>query len=118
MINKEFLGSCSDEQIERAVEWTCCKNLSIYEESSLGDYEFGYFNTLKYCSSPNDTMPIAFANGLSLAKTFNDDEYYVSNGKMHMLSGEIMEDEFCSFNPNPLRAICEVYILMSQKEAK
>jgi hypothetical protein len=33
MINEQFLSDCTDDQIEKGVEWTRCKNLSIYEES-------------------------------------------------------------------------------------
>lgn len=108
MITQEFLSQCSDERIERGVAWL--RFCGIVEPGDdwkdfidLSDIP-RYPNWPKYCASPNDIMPIAFANKFSIWPiTRYTDTYRVSD-----LSGYNYV-----FNANPLRAICEVYILMS-----
>ena len=103
MITQEFLQQCSDEQINKGVEWMLCKELSLCDHSPFDDYQFGYFNTLNYCTSPNDIMPIAFANMFSICPIFRNSDTYRVGSRCGIYV----------FNANPLRAICEVYILMS-----
>ena len=103
MITPEFLQSCADEQINKGVAW-----LEVNKEFNLSDMcKFQYFacnayltDFRDYCTNPNDAMPVAFANFISLR--FSRDNGWIARKGMHVC-----------FNKNPLRAICEVYLLMS-----
>jgi hypothetical protein len=121
MINAEFLASCSDEQIERGVAWLKAKKTknglllgNHYKiwSNGLGRI-YGQYGRFRPCLSPNDIIPIQFANGIGL---IFDDESIKPNwiaiaekitGRHH----EYYDIEVQ--NANPLRAICHVYILMS-----
>lgn len=109
MINQEFLSQCTDEQINLGVAWLKCKKLSIH-----GRYSWTtrlLTNPPKYCTSPNDIMPIAFANRINLVSPGGRHSKWTAsqshNGGMWSIN------DFVRSNENPLRAICEVYILMS-----
>lgn len=111
MINAEFLASCTDEQIERGVEWIECKKLNLCEYYTFSDYELGYFNTPNYCTNPSDIMPIAFSNNFLIEPpNFFTNKWKVTK---YYIIENIGERSINATNTNPLRAICEVYILMS-----
>jgi hypothetical protein len=131
MINAEFLANCSDEQIEQGVAWIKCKGTS-FDPSISSYYRFFscidnriYFHGTHFepCYRPNDIMPIAFANKIALIPlSDNNNEIGMStfNGDWKAMTNESNDGEFgfdCKFyesiSDNPLRAICEVYILMS-----
>ena len=57
-------------------------------------------DTLDYCNNPNDIMPIAFENKIALFPL----------GK----TWKARKQDVMSRTMNPLRAICEAYILMNQ----
>lgn len=107
MITPEFLQSCTDEQINKGVAWLQAKAAIINSYGnwwhSVGEpniiYKGSFSNHFQPCVWPNDIMPIAFANFISLR--FSRDNGWVARKGMHV-----------SFNKNPLRAICEVCILM------
>tara|TARA_R110000737_G_scaffold316641_1_gene327030 strand:- start:27 stop:410 length:384 start_codon:yes stop_codon:yes gene_type:complete len=124
MINAEFLSQCSDEQINKGVAWAKIKSLPLIDKRG-GRYELYrlFSNALIHdlsdygfdpCEYPNDIMPIAFANNISidLSKPYSDlvGDDAIINGKYLAYSQDI---EFSAYNENYLRAICEVYILMS-----
>ena len=108
-ITQEFLSQCSDNQINKGVGWIEAKNLSYSDLGEILHYDdeflFGmYSDPLYYCSNPNDIMPIGFANRIDVVARGIDDDWYAVYGKNTCL------------NTNPLRAICEVYILMNNQE--
>lgn len=110
MINAEFLSRCSDEQISKGVAWIEAGKLSVY-----GRYSWTtrlMTNPPAYCTNPNDIMPIAFANGIFVIPCI-DGKYMASNGVYDLAIDEIVDECNWSLKTNPLRAICEVYILMS-----
>jgi hypothetical protein len=118
MINKEFLANCSDEQINAGVAWAKCSDRFLG-----GAFFDGNYCPRRYCIRPKDIMPIAFANNIALIPlSDNDNEIGMStfNGDWKAVANESNDREFgfdCKFyesiSDNPLRAICEVYILMS-----
>jgi hypothetical protein len=108
MINEQFLSDCTDDQIEKGVEWTRCKNLSIYEESYNNMFRNVFIiDTPKYCTKPNDIMPISFAYKIDIRHG-----YEIENLPTALIGDE---EDYLHWvtNKNPLRAICEVYILMN-----
>lgn len=94
MITKDFLSNCSDEQINKGVAWLECSDEFLGGYIINGEYCPGL-----YCANPGLSMPIAFANGISLGPALEDEWVARLNG-------------FIRYNTNPLRAICEVYLLM------
>ena len=119
MINAEFLSQCSDEQVNRGVSWI--------EASKAGIKRHGFFIASKHycnkvtmgcamfsfepCTNPSDIMPIAFANGIAIMP---DSDGSWKSGRLP--SNPEMTFGWSNFvrgYKNPLRAICEVYILMS-----
>ena len=111
MITQEFLSQCSDDQVNRGVAWL--RFCGIVE---VGDNWKDFINLSdipkkpnwpKYCSNPITTMPIAFANKIDIthSKT-NTGQSYASNCGIQSVAK----------NNGMLRAICEVYILMSVKK--
>ena len=113
MITQEFLSQCSDEQVNRGVAW-----LTVSDMCSLtGRLEYQKFmsisimnNISRYCNDPGDIMPIAFANEISI-RPMNDNNWPDIWGASENLALGAK-----AYNANPLRAICEVYILMSVKK--
>jgi hypothetical protein len=104
MITQQFLQSCTDEQINKGVAWL--RFCGMVED---GDDWKEYIDLAdipkdpvwpEYCANPNDIMPIAFANGIGIR--FSLDNGWIARNKVVL-----------SYSDNPLRAICEVYILMS-----
>jgi hypothetical protein len=101
MINKEFLADCSDEQINKGVAWLEANNpASINDHMRLNKCRIGFY---KFCLNPSDIMPIQIANNISLQSD------HVGNGVWFADDAE----DITIGSTNPLRAICEVYILMS-----
>ena len=118
MITQEFLSQCSDEQINKGVAWIEIVRLSkILPAYSVnrGDIgsgaSIGLINT-NYCTNPNDIMPIAFANEVFVIPCL-DGGCMASDGVYDTEIEHIIGECNWATNANPLRAICEVYILMS-----
>jgi hypothetical protein len=119
MINAEFLAGCSDSQINHGVAWLEAKKLSFSEDCQVRSYKDnlisldGEFDFVP-CSNSNDIMPIAFANKISLEIADDDKDWAATQGASYDHSYFYLKDcDYISENANPLRAICEVYILMS-----
>jgi hypothetical protein len=115
MITQEFLSQCSDEQINKGAAWL--------EASKANIKRHGFFIASKHycnritmgcamfsfepCANPNDIMPIAFANRIDIKHDYDVLESVTA------LIGNEDDYLYWATNTNPLRAICEVYILMS-----
>ncbi len=93
MIQKK-LSEMTDKEINIAVFYF--KNKIKHSESGV--------DLIDYCNSYEDTMPIAFKNGMTL-RSIQPNKYAAECGLRS-------PDE--AINENPLRAICEVYILINQ----
>ena len=106
MINAEFLAICTDQQINFGVAWLEAKanpadSWVIPYNNML--FKWNIDHEFEPCTIPNDIMPIAFANGISLQSDHVGNGIWFADDTMDITVG----------NTNPLRAICEVYILMS-----
>ena len=113
-ITKEFLSQCTDEQINKGVAWLQIKsfrltsNYGIRDSLDMHAARIMLMIPYNYCTNPNDIMPIAFANNISI--TTKPDEHI---GKPFAFStGVLGRTVHCDSNDELLRAICEVYILM------
>ena len=116
-ITTQFLSQCTDEQINKGIAWVEASKC----ETGTGDGNFDMRLTVSQeieskaersglwvspaatflpCTDPSDIMPIAFANGIGVEPPESGANYN-ENYKVY------------SEHLNPLRAICEVYILMS-----
>lgn len=110
MISKEFLESCTDEQINKGVGWIEIIRLSrmlpsyCVNAGNIGSGASAGLLKTNYCANPNDTMPIAFANDIEFLRRRGIGE------KREFIASKNLIN---SVNKNPYRAICEVYILMS-----
>jgi hypothetical protein len=62
---------------------------------------------IDYCNNPNDIMPIAFENNIGVCP-------WIDNWLATFEPEDILAKVAESTNKNPLRAICEVFILMNQ----
>ena len=120
MITQEFLSQCSDEQINKGVAWLECKKSDINNGLfgswvMINDQPTWHGRYFKPSSYPNDIMPIAFANEISIEKEEGEEEWCAMSG-VRYADGyyyPVQAYDMFSTNTNPLRAICEVYILMS-----
>lgn len=110
MITPEFLQSCTDEQINKGVAWLTFKEWSAknnHKRKSLDYYCCqGLLNSIKgdcvnYCTNPNDAWPIITTERIGIKPRGVDSDWYAYSGKFEVI------------NENPLRAVMEVYILMS-----
>jgi len=63
---------------------------------------------IDYCNNPNDIMPIAFENGIGLTRIYGDRKSWYATYD----DGDGTWES--KINSNPLRAICELFILMNQ----
>lgn len=104
MINQEFLSQCTDEQINKGVAWLVTKSdPSKFGAAFLhGVIVLDEFYPTKYCTRPNDAWPIILENKISIIDWLDGWEAFENKA----IGAK-------SYNTNPLRAICEVYILMS-----
>ena len=93
MNRKQELESMSDFEIEQ-IMYHLINNQS----------ELIHTDILNYCSNPSDIMPIAFDNKICLM--FNDDS---SEWVAYLPNLEVVIDG------NPLRAICIVFILITEE---
>tara|TARA_R110000868_G_C10865457_1_gene761841 strand:- start:742 stop:1098 length:357 start_codon:yes stop_codon:yes gene_type:complete len=115
MITQEFLSQCSDEQINRGVAWLRIMELSKFifpHDVGIGADGIHYGASIgllnvRYCANPNDIMPIASANRIDIKHDYDVLESVTA------LIGDEDNYLYWATNTNPLRAICEVYILMS-----
>ncbi|WP_339892127.1 hypothetical protein [uncultured Alteromonas sp.] len=119
MITQEFLSQCSEEQINKGVAWVESKEGvkafsqrrdQLLKFTSLS-VSYGLASNFNPCANPNDIMPIAFANGIAIMP---DSDGSWKSGRLP--SNPEMTFGWSNFvrgYKNPLRAICEVYILMS-----
>lgn len=101
---QEFLSKCTDDEINKGVAWIEAKRLGFdnpCEYMSQNGFIFSTKWAFSPCTNPNDIMLIAFANRIDVIARGIDNDWYAAYGKHKTL------------NANPLRAICEVYILMS-----
>jgi len=117
MINAEFLSQCSDEQINKGVAWCNVTNKNIpmlHTPDSAFDNLWcnAVLSKIRpFCSMPDAIMPIAFANQIAIMP---DSDGSWKSGRLP--SNPAMTFGWSNFvrgYKNPLRAICEVYILMS-----
>lgn len=63
-----------------------------------------------YCNSPNDVMPIALGNDIQYWRRSNTESKFV----IYEAQDGGGRKSYSSRNKNPYRAICIVYILMSE----
>lgn len=124
-ITTQFLSQCTEAQINKGVAWAKIKSLPLTDKSG-GRYELYrlFSNALiddlsdygfDPCEYPNDIMPIAFANGIGVEPPesgANYNEWEAGSGLFIRENG-VQNYKVYSEHLNPLRAICEVYILMS-----
>lgn len=113
MITQEFLSQCRDEQINRGVAWcnVTNKNISmLHAPSSIDKLWCNYVLSMirPFCSMPDAIMPIAFANKIDIRHGHD-----VSGNTAGSRGFYNTYYKYKATNPNLLRAICEVYILMS-----
>ena len=117
-ITAQFLSQCTDEQINKGVAWLRFCGV-VEADDDWKDY-IDLSDIPKnptwpsYCTNPNDIMPIAFANGIGIGiKNNSYGERYRAFAEEDAAQGRSSTHRFNKWNTNPLRAICEVYILMS-----
>lgn len=115
MITQEFLSQCSEEQINKGVAWLeSKKGVKAFSQrrdqllkfTSLS-VSYGLASNFNPCTNPNDIMPIAFANKVDIRHDYDVLESVTA------LIGNEDDYLYWATNTNPLRAIAEVYILMS-----
>jgi hypothetical protein len=118
MISKEFLENCSDEQVNMGVAWLEAKSTTDIKKHiervkslSICGYEWWDRKVIFYCKNPNDIMPIAFANRINLTSPSEHRDLWKASATKG--GGNWSINDFMSANLSPLRAIAEVYILMS-----
>ena len=131
-ITTQFLSQCTDEQINKGIAWVEASKC----ETGTGDGNFDMRLTVSQeieskaersglwvspaatflpCTDPSDIMPIAFANGIGVEPPesgANYNEWEAGSGLFIRENG-VQNYKVYSEHLNPLRAICEVYILMS-----
>lgn len=112
MINADFLSQCTDEEINKGVAWcnVTNKNISmLHTPDSIDNLWCNYVlsRIRPFCSMPDAIMPIAFANKVDIRHDYDVLESVTA------LIGNEDDYLYWATNTNPLRAICEVYILMS-----
>lgn len=113
MSRQEELRILSDDEINKMVH-------EIRFPKCETEYD-NFFNGLGYdsfCSHPNSIMPIAFDNKIRLdcANRFSSElMHWEAVGYVQRASCNSYK--FKSTNKNPLRAICEVYILMMEAKS-
>lgn len=117
MITQEFLSQCSDEQINKGVAWLEAINLDINTMqrliiiSAISRRIFKSWRVFHPCTNPNDIMPIAFSNRINLISPLEHKDKWAASATKG--GGNWSINDFKAVSTNPLRAICEVYILMS-----
>ncbi len=99
MHTNETLSKLSEHEINKLVNLIHAPKMV----QSIASY------TPKYCDDPSLIMPIAFENRIGIDES---GEYWQAGGSNQGKPGPF--ERFDSINKNPLRAICEVYILMNQ----
>lgn len=113
MITPEFLQGCTDDQINKGVAWLEVKSFDLTHahgiRSSLDMHAAIsiLMTPHNYCASPDDAMPIAFANEITI-KPMNNCMW-----PDWWESFENKAEGVKSYNKNPLRAAMGVYLLMS-----
>ena len=125
-ITTQFLFQCTDEQINKGVAWCRAGQLGFanpceFLSRKSNNPEKQYFILtasddwdFNPCTNPNDIMPIAFANEISLMRDWAKSSMYTAIGTRSEIRslGEYKKPIEITID-NPLRAICECYILMS-----
>ena len=121
MITSKNLSEMSDFEINKEVAKIFLECDYIYEDDKvaligvttfLGGYGEPEEREVKYgefdpCNNPNDIMPIAFDNKISL-------NYLGPLTDEWAATIDDIDEDCYSENKNPLRAACESYILMNQ----
>jgi len=122
MLTPEQLKELSDEEVCETI--ALLKNpkakIQSFDASSISSLKMvetigGFkFPLPRYTSNPNDIMPIAFENEISYTWSINRDGECVALGNMWVDDDGLLCGDGRADNKNPLRAICECFILMSQ----
>jgi hypothetical protein len=109
MINEQFLSGCTDKQIEMGVAWLQASEINNFWFDPETGTLFKYFKNsnevyiFSPCSNPNDIIPIQIEYNITLQSDHIGNGVWFADDTMDITVG----------NKNPLRAICEVYILMN-----
>ena len=108
MHTNETLTKLSDDEINQIVH-----DIQFPGGSEYDDF-FSALGVNPYCSNPGVIMPIAFENRIGIEWSYKDEsgDYWQAGGTNQGKPGPF--ERFDSINKNPLRAICEVFILMNQ----
>lgn len=125
MIDKDFLQSCTDEQINKGVAWLRVSEFSLMTKDEQNELDYyaaiDIFNRADwgfddYCANPNDAWHIILGNEISL---LHDNGLWEASIDFYGNESEHGTDELLSkvaIGKNPLRAACEVYLLMSNEK--
>ena len=117
-ITAQFLSQCTDEQINKGVAWLLVSKFSLMTKGDRNELDYyaaiDIFNRVEwgfnnYCTNPSDIMPIQIANRIDLYFNSQDFSKCPHGAYKYLGPSKGLDVE----NANPLRAICEVYILMS-----
>ena len=110
MHTNETLSKLSDDRISKLVTQI------VLEKSGHKSELWRMMTFIDYCNDPAHIMPIAFENRIGIEWSYKDERgaYWQAGGSNQGKPGPF--ERFDSINKNPLRAICEVYILMNQEK--
>jgi hypothetical protein len=113
MNRQEELEGMSDRAINRLIAGSNYYCASYDSDSEIVIDEGMAW--VDYCNNPNDIMPIAIENGISLLLDESDLPEATTNPSASLVSGW-GEDCISSLDMNIYRAICIVFILMKEVE--
>ena len=108
VMTPEQVSALSDTELNRAMIWLYAKNRLIDQEYKVGDTigNLIWMREANYLSDWNLTMPLAVENSLCVeiynTEVYPNDECWAYN----------VGDTIRSTSKNPLRAICEVLVLI------
>ena len=99
----EQVSALSDTELNRAMIWLYAKNRFIDREYKVADVigNLRWYRAADYLADWNLTMPLAVENCIWLQPDC------IGDGKLHAY-----DDTHSTSNKNPLRAICEVLVLI------
>ena len=101
------ISKLSDTELNRAMIWLYSNVTNMYQIVMHDDFiyvDYDSDNAINYLSDYNLTMPLAFSNWLTIG-FFNDSAYVDSDG-------------LDAVSANPLRAICEVLVVIALERDK
>ena len=110
------VSELSDVELNRAMIWLYPLWGSIWMVDQTGDQMIerkGWINRVDYLTDWNLTMPLAFENGLSIKMP--DIDFDLTGAVTKYLTGTT--DLYCDFigTESPLRAICEVLVMIKME---